>query len=247
MLTTGDGCRDTTTVVLWLQTQKLFADLRIPSPTPAASCACVEDCSPQQLQELAAQQGFAGVTEVVSDICTWNRELDFQPKRGPPDVGKMHFVTDNFLTEDDPSGHNAYHEDWQRVERSSSDVWGYRLQAADQPSRKGFLLGSGNFFFFAADRRVELLPEGDLLSQLQQASEPEQHQKLEMELSFGTIADSKSPSWTILHSTLPGRVSRTLLQDTVTPQSLYEHAQSSSASLDMGAVRPVGGWKLAQA
>lgn len=247
MLTTGDGHRDTSTVVIWLQTKKLFADLRIPCPPPAATCTCLEDCNSQQLQDLAAQQGFAGKTEVVGDICTWNRELDYQPKSGPPDVGKMQFHTDDYLTEDDPSGKNAYHEVWHRDEGSSTEVWSFRLQAADQSGRQGYLLGSGNFFFFAADRCMTLPPKGDLQSQLQSAAVQKQHRMLEMELSFGTVKDSKSPGWLILHSTLPGRTGQTLFENGMALQHLRKCAQSKSAAVDIGVVAPQGGWTLMQA
>ncbi|DBA89000.1 TPA: hypothetical protein ACH3X2_000218 [Trebouxia sp. C0005] len=156
LLTTDSGHRDTTTLVFWLQTQTLFADLRIPVPVPAEGSRSLQECSEQQLLQLAQQQGFAGVTEVSDDICTWHRELDYQPKSGPPDVGKMVFVTSEFVTEDDPSGENRYHEDWHRLEGSTGKVWGHRLEAVDQPSRKGFLLGAGEYFLFAADRQTKV-------------------------------------------------------------------------------------------
>ena len=244
LLTTGDGHRDTTTVVIWLQTQKLFADLRIPCPPPAATSTCLEDCNAQQMQDLAAQQGFAGSTEVVGDICTWNRELDYQPKSGPPDIGKMQFHTDDFLTEDDPSGQNADHEVWQRDEGCSTEVWSYRLQASYQSGRQGFLLGSGNFFFFVADRCVNLPPEGNLQAQLQTASVQHQHKLLEMELSFGTIKNSESPAWLILHSTLPGRTGEALFVHGMALQRLQKCAQSGTTTLDIGVVAPKGGWTL---
>ncbi|KAL0043110.1 hypothetical protein WJX79_009456 [Trebouxia sp. C0005] len=68
----------------------------------------------------------------------------------------MVFVTSEFVTEDDPSGENRYHEDWHRLEGSTGKVWGHRLEAVDQPSRKGFLLGAGEYFLFAADRQTKV-------------------------------------------------------------------------------------------
>ena len=241
LLTTGSGHQDTTTLVYWLQTESLFADLRIPLPLPAEGCNHLQDCNAETLLQLAQQQGFAGVTNVSEDICTWHRELDFQPKSGPPDIGKMVFVTSDFLTEDDPSGENNYHEDWQRVEGSQGAVWAYRLQAADQPERKGLLLGAGDFFFFAADRCVPLPPVGDLASQLQQApSLDKQRALLGMELSFGRLQNSnENVSWTITHSTLPGRVDETLLPGHLTLDSI-----KSTQALDMGVLCPKGGWNI---
>lgn len=245
LLTTGTGHRDISTTVFWLQTKTLFADLRIPTPAPAAACPGVEHCTQQQLQELAAQQGFAGTTQVVGDICTWNREIDYQPKSGPPDVGKMAFVTPDFLTEDDPSGANAYHEDWQRVEGSSADVWSYRLESDSTSGKQGFLLGSGNYFFFAVGREKELAPEGDLLSQLEKTSPEQQHSLFEMELSFGEVVRDSATTWTILHSTLPGRAGQALLND-LTILQLHTVAQSGS-SLKIGAAAASGPWKLVAA
>lgn len=241
LLTTGSGDRDTTTFVFWLQTPKLFADLRIPVPRPAEECSNLQDCNADQMVQLSQQQGFAGVTEVSGDVCTWHRELDFQPKSGPPDIGKMVFVSADLLTEDDPSGNNNYHEDWQRLQGSEGTTWAYRLQAADEPGRKGLLLGAGDFFFFAADRRVPLPSEGTLTSQVQMARSVDAQQALlGMELSFGVVDHSNAQKqWTITHSTLPGRTGQVLLPASQTVDSI-----SSIGTLDLGALCPEGGWKL---
>ena len=136
LLTTGSGIRDTSTTVYWPQTEELFADLRIPVPQPAEDCSSLQDCTGEQLLQLAQQQGFAGVTTVSGDTCTWHRELDFQPQCGPPDVGKMSFASHDLLTENDPSGENQYHEDWQRVQGSDGLSCAYRLQATNQAERR---------------------------------------------------------------------------------------------------------------
>ena len=244
LLTTGSGHRDATTVVLWLQTQTLFADLRIPVPVPAEGCSNFHNCTEEQMLQLAQQQGFAGVTNVSADICTWHRELDFQPKSGPPDVGRMVFVTNDFVTEDDPTGENRYHEDWQRLEGSTGATWGYRLQAADQSDRIGFLLGAGSYFFFAADRQVDLPPKDDLQSHLKMANSAEQQRALlSLELSFGLVNKTKTQAaWTILHSTVPGRVGNTLLASELTLADL-----KNSTTLELGCLCPEGGWKLSPA
>ena len=244
LLTTGSGHRDKTTLVLWLQTHSLFADLRIPVPVPAEGCENLQECSEQQLLQLAQQQGFAGVTEVCGDICTWHRELDYQPKGGPPDVGQMTFVTSEFVTEDDPSGENRYHEDWHRLEGSTGNVWGHRLEAVDQPSRKGFLLGAGQYFLFAADRQVDLPPNGDLRFHLKSAKSVEEQQALlGLQLSFGRIRkQGQDPAWCITHSTVPGRVEKALLPSSITVEDL-----NRSIALEMGTLCPKGGWKLSPA
>lgn len=241
LLTTGSGLRDASTTVYWLQTKELFADLRIPVPEPARGCSSLQECSGEQLLQLAQQQGFAGVSTVLGDICTWHRELDFQPKSGPPDIGKMAFASHEVLTEDDPSGQNKYHEHWQRVQGSDGLSWAYRLQAANQAERKGFFLGAGNYFFFAADRCVSLEPRSDLASQLQLATLlDEKRDLMGMELSFGVVEQQgEAAMWTIMHSTLPGRVGHSLLPASCTLNSL-----ASNSSIQAGVVGPKGGWRL---
>lgn len=241
LLTTGSGLRDTSATVYWLQTKELFADLRIPVPEPAEGCSSLQECTGEQLLQLAQQQGFAGITTVLGDLCTWHRELDYQPKSGPPDVGKMAFAFHDHLTEDDPSGKNKYHEDWQRVQGSDGLSWGYRLQAANQADRKGFLLGAGNYFFFVGDRCVSLETMGELTSQLQLATLPvEKRDLLGMELSFGVVEQQgEAAMWTIMHSTLPGRVSRSLLPASCTLDSL-----ASNSCIQAGVFSPKGGWRL---
>lgn len=56
LLTTGSGLRDTSTTVYWLQTEELFADLHIPVPETAEGCSSLQDCTGEQLLQLAQQQ-----------------------------------------------------------------------------------------------------------------------------------------------------------------------------------------------
>ena len=79
--------------VFWLQTAKLYVDIRVPVPVPAASAKSLDTCSEEELAQLAVQQGFAGTMEVKAGCCHWARELDFQPAGGPADIGKMTFVS----------------------------------------------------------------------------------------------------------------------------------------------------------
>jgi hypothetical protein len=67
--------RDTSTTVFWLQTAHWHADIRIPAHRPDFSGAArLANCSPRQLEWLAGQQGFAGVTQVdvtpQHEVCT---------------------------------------------------------------------------------------------------------------------------------------------------------------------------------
>jgi len=153
----------------------------------------------------------------------------------------MVFVTSEFVTEDDPSGENRYHEDWHRLEGSTGNLWGHRLEAVDQPSRQGFLLGAGEYFLFAADRQVDLPPKDDLQFHLKSAKSVEQQQALlGLQLSFGRIRkQGQDPAWCIAHSTVPGCVGKALLPSSITVEDL-----DRSIALEMGILCPQGGWKL---
>lgn len=115
LLTTTDGKRDNSTLVIWLQTQSgLYGDLRIPQNlhTEFAGAGPVTsqrersnslthtdtNLGPNIRQKLpqkehwmrlAEQEGFAGKIQLCGDVCQWHRELDFQPAGSPPDVGRL--------------------------------------------------------------------------------------------------------------------------------------------------------------
>lgn len=119
--------------------------------------------------------------------------------------------------------------------------WAYRLQAANQAERKGFFLGAGNYFFFAADRCASLEAKGDLTSQLQSATLLDEKRDLVgMELSFGVVKQQgEAAMWTITHSTLPGRVGYSLL-----PASCTLNSFASNSCIQAGGFSPKGGWRL---
>ncbi len=49
---------------------------------------------------------------------TWHRQIDYEPP-AKPDIGKMTWINDDVVHEDDPDGGKppagAYHETWERV------------------------------------------------------------------------------------------------------------------------------------
>ncbi len=109
---------DDTTFVRWLQLGHWHADLRI--PVAARSGMTVKPTfpySPQQQALLALQQGFAGVTRVDIDnqgeVCTWHRQVDYQPPGPSPDAGRMVFETPDCVVE--AGVHGVYRETWQRL------------------------------------------------------------------------------------------------------------------------------------
>lgn len=220
LLTTTAGLRDSSTQVYWLQTARLFADLRIPQPTP------------QSPAERARQAGFAGVTEVTGDRCQWHRAIDFRPPSGVADIGRMRFDSAERLVEDGLDG--SYHEVWERLPESLGRNWGTWLRGAD--GRQGCLLLAGDCFLFAAGRAQSPAPGADLAELA--ARDP---RWLDFELSFGRHRRGQAP-WRIELSSLPARVGQALLPahcDADQPATLL--APGTLAAL--GATPPEGGWQ----
>lgn len=224
LLTTTDGVHDTATQVYWLQTAQLFADLRIPQPTP------------QSLAERATQAGFAGYTTIDGDLCQWHRAIDFQPPSGRDDIGRMRFERPDYLLEDGLDG--SYHEVWERLPESLGRNWGVWLVAFD--GRQGCLLLAGDYFLFAAGR-PKALPAAESLSALLDATH-EAEVLLEFELSFGRHARGAQP-WRIELSTLPERVGQALLPAAVDPDQT-DLLLSPAVLACLGAMPPVGGWQV---
>ncbi|CDF83516.1 hypothetical protein PKB_2169 [Pseudomonas knackmussii B13] len=222
LLTTTAGKRDTSTRVYWLQTSRLFADLRIPLPAPASAT------------ERAAQAGFSGVTEIVGDRCQWHRLIDFRPATGEDDIGLMRFENSEYLLEDGLDG--SYHEVWERLPESVGRNWGSWLRSAD--GRQGCLLLAGDCFLFAAGL-PRTAPAGADLAELA-AQDPGW---LDFELSFGRHHGGLTP-WRIELSTLPARIGAALLPAEADPDRPAELLGAAGLAR-LGAQPPAGGWKVA--
>jgi hypothetical protein len=224
LLTTPNGLYDSRTRVYWLQTERLFADLRIPRPAP------------QTPEELAMQAGFAGVTEVNGERCQWHRAIDFQPPKGRLDIGCMHFERADYLIED--ALDDSYHEVWERLPDSLGRNWGSWLNAAD--GRQGCLLLAGDYFLFAAGRSIELAPAESLAALLSNAAAPDE--LLAFELSFGSHGGGQEP-WTIHYSTLPAQVGQHLLSSSLDPDQ-PDQLLAAETLCGLGAQPPAGGWQV---
>jgi len=231
------GHTDSETVVYWLQTPRLFADLRIPgNPLSPLALAALSDAQHLALSE---QQGFAGVTQVDADICQWHRKMDYQPVNGDEDIGRMRFETSDCLIE--TALDDSYYEIWDRLPRSIGACRGQWLQGIDDPARQGCLLLAGDYFLFAASR-PEPLPSGtDLRELLSQSGSREQSVSLlACELSFGQHRAGEAP-WKIECSTLPANIGQVLLPASVDPDGSGIFANEAVLS-SLGAFIPPGGW-----
>lgn len=194
---------DTVSTVLWLQTARCHADLRLPAMRPVfAGVASLAETDAPQRAWLAGQQGFSGVTEVTDDTCQWHRDLDFQPPTGGRDIATVIPHADGMGLEEYGID-DEYHESWVRLPESigPAGVW---LKRDTTPAR---LLVAGDCFFLVRPRRSRLVA-GDPLQVLAQA----QPEWLDFELSYGRIRGGAEP-WQILHSTLPWREGQRLAAD----------------------------------
>ncbi|OIQ65342.1 hypothetical protein GALL_531020 [mine drainage metagenome] len=129
-LLTATGVRDDSTLVLWMQTARWHADLRIPEDRPDCSgCHSLADCSRAQLLGLLRQEGFAGITTVDGAICEWHRRLDYRPT-GRRDLGSMAF-SPAFDAIDEVGVESDYAERWER-EPQGSGAQGMAFTPDDQ-------------------------------------------------------------------------------------------------------------------
>jgi hypothetical protein len=90
MRTTATGVEDRTRDCIYLQTEVLYADIRVPADRPSLTGRRgVDDCTPQELAAVASVNGFAGWATFTAGICHWNRPIDFQAPTGRKDQGCM--------------------------------------------------------------------------------------------------------------------------------------------------------------
>ena len=202
--------KDTTTLVLWMQTKQYHIDIRIPASRAVIRAVhSLEDYNDEELLIIASQQGFAGITQVIpstaksSDICQWHREIDFQPKTDVRDIGKMVFTNANTIIETGID--DVYLEVWRRLVNSQKPCL---FKFITGKNRKGlatlaYCMRAGNFVAYARPRQISL-PKIDSLINAIHAIKPARDKLLDwldMEISFGEVIDEKS--WKIKHSTLP--------------------------------------------
>jgi hypothetical protein len=197
--------RDTTSRVLWLQTPRWHADLRLPAGRPDFSgITRLAECDDAQLAWLATQQGFCGLTQVDGARCTWHRQSDFQPPNGNRDAGRMVFDGER-LTE---TGLDAdYREIWHRLPESRGGSAALELAEAsgERPACPTWLLVAGDCFIYVRGR-ARSLPRAASLAELVARARPDRAQLLawlDVEISFGHRG-GPTP-WRIKHSTLPFR------------------------------------------
>jgi hypothetical protein len=205
-----DGRRDTTTRVLWLQTQHLFADLRVPADRPVVTEARgFADYPAEDLPHLAAMQGFAGRFEVDGKICRWRRELDFQPPGGPPDEAQFRIDGDILV---ETGIHAAYEEIWQRETPPGADLAAFRL-LLDDAAVPGMLVLAGDHFIAVEERRSPLPAASSLADLLAaDAGSVPIADRLGLLIAYGRIGRNGGAPWRVDLSTWPWLEGRSLAE-----------------------------------
>jgi hypothetical protein len=204
------GERDERSRVMWLQTPRWHADLRIPAERPDFSGTdSLADCDEGQLSWLARQQGFCGMTQVEEARCTWHRQMDFQPADGSRDIGRMAFDGERLI---ETGVESDYLEIWERLPQSRGGTAALELvvEHGALPPQPTWLLVAGDCFMFVRGR-AHPLPNADDLSSLIDQARPSRAQWLDwlnVEISFGHRTGPVP--WRIDHSTLPFREGKTV-------------------------------------
>lgn len=202
--------KDVSSLVLWMQSQHYHIDVRIPAMCAGFSAvSMLADYSDAELQLLASQQGFAGLTHITpnnaqsSDVCQWVREMDFQAPTDTRDIGKMVFIDANTVIETGID--DAYLEVWRRLENSHEPCFFTFTSGKNNRGRdvQAYLMRTGNHVAFARPRTVSV-PKAPTLIHAIQSHKPNRElllDWLDIEISFGEMLDDNH--WKIKHSTLP--------------------------------------------
>ncbi len=192
----ADGSGDTQSLVVWLQTATLYADLRIPSERPDfAGVAGFADLSRRQAAFLASQEGFAGALHGAGPRAHWQRRIDFAPLAGPPDEGHLH-RTRRMLVE--TGVHVSYVEHWWQDDPEAA----LDTEILVDAPRK-IVVRAGAHFVFAEERRPAPPPPGTLVAAVASAAPGAALAALlDCEISLGTRS---ADGWRIARSTLPWR------------------------------------------
>jgi hypothetical protein len=191
---------DITSQVFWLQTTSWHADIRVPSPRPDFSgISGLQQCSREQLDWLASQAGFAGITYVKDNICQWQRYADFNPPTGLRDIGQMVFLRPDLVVE--TGVESRYLEVWQKLP-DSTGAQAVLQRVADGEDQPEWFLVTGQYFIHVRARGEALDAAASLPSfaKRESAGDARMRELVDFEVSFGRRA---AHGWRIDLSTLP--------------------------------------------
>jgi hypothetical protein len=191
---------DITTRCFWLQTTSWHADIRVPEPRPDFSGVTgLHQCNREQLDWLASQEGFVGITHVQDNTCQWQREADFRPPTGLRDIAQMVFLRPDLVVE--TGMESRYLEVWQKLPDSSgAQAVLQRLEAGSE--RPEWFLVSGQYFMHVRTRDEVLDAAASLhsLAEREKVDDARMRGLVDFEISFGRRS---AQAWRIHLSTLP--------------------------------------------
>ncbi len=94
----GDAAPYEDTLVLWLQAETYFADIRIPLNQPCLlPHQTLMDLESAELVKFATFNAFAGTIDATERWIRWNRTIDFKPNPSRIDQGSVHFEGQNLI------------------------------------------------------------------------------------------------------------------------------------------------------
>jgi hypothetical protein len=206
----ADGTTDRTSQVIWLQTESMLVDVRIPGDRPDLSTRRgFADCSFDDLAALARTDASSGYTECgavspgadgsrTATACwhTRGHGVNYQPVSAFPEPGIMTWSEDGMtMIEEAPSG--AYTEEWRLVPHS-------REPLSVAPHGAGQLYRAGGVAVFVRDRAVAIPRPARLPELLDEYHHDRAFLTQLLDCEF-SVAEQGAEGWTITASTLPWR------------------------------------------
>lgn len=104
---------DDTTLVYWFQSGLHHVDIRIPidfyHPVSTLGLTAYSQFSYDQLLALMSAEGFAGTTQVIDNVCTWTRKINFRGRLQGLDTGLLEQTPEGLI---ENGIYEAYSELW---------------------------------------------------------------------------------------------------------------------------------------
>jgi hypothetical protein len=168
-ITFADGREDTSTRVIWIQSNGLTGDIRVPGSRPdVRRRQSLLACTREELAALAQAEGGVADTHWTEPFMRWSGWDAFQPYDKWPEPGELRRVGHS-LIEWAPSG--AYVEDWRLQPGSSGLRVGLRLLRENGRPRGGGIVVAGDHAILTLARREPLTDSRPLSAQVADAGD----------------------------------------------------------------------------